>query len=410
MSDRPAQSHPTDPFIAEAERAIRRLQGALGELLDALPSRPNRPQHLTELLQIDQKLSWRIANTIQCTDPFAASQYIPGRAAFRKFIDAAQSAGAATDHIHAAESAFADYEQLTATHAGDRASLEMMLLACAHEDFTTADHAHRRMAFRGLSYIWGAQARAQLKTTIVAPNKDNPDQLDFAIVHGFYHLRKLRADAPLTIMRLQLCDHEGIPAKPICPSAQANANRTATALHLMEDFCSKPVPEFREVSSLPNFHHAEVINTGVGDTAAVSFVEAGALFNSSSKARNDKQRFGVNRALVCVPTEKLIVDFILHESIYGPLQLNASIFGNNTVMPSHDPTRSHDVLDMRQTVQNLGKGPTVLHSPDIPKYPSLARAIFKNLEWDGERFDVYRCAIDYPVVPSSVALWFELPE
>jgi len=161
-----------DPFIVDAERTLRRLQGALGEILDALPGRPARPQHIVELLKIDQKLAWRVANTIQSSDPFAAAQYVPGLAAFKKFLAVAAKAGATETLTNNAKDAFTDYERLTRTHAGDRASLEMMLTACAQEDQTTADLNHRRMAFRGLSYVWGAQAKTQLKTAIIAPSTD----------------------------------------------------------------------------------------------------------------------------------------------------------------------------------------------------------------------------------------------
>ena len=52
----------------------------------------------------------------------------------------------------------------------------------------------------------------------------------------------------------------------------------------------------------------------------------------------------------------------------------------------------------------------MLHTADVPRYPKIAGYVFDRLGWDGSRFDVYRCRVQYPIVPSSVMLQFELPE
>jgi hypothetical protein len=41
--------------------------------------------------------------------------------------------------------------------------------------------------------------------------------------------------------------------------------------------------------------------------------------------------------------------------------------------------------------------------------PELCRYAFERLGWDAERFDVYRCRVEYPVLPSTVVMQFELP-
>jgi hypothetical protein len=34
----------------------------------------------------------------------------------------------------------------------------------------------------------------------------------------------------------------------------------------------------------------------------------------------------------------------------------------------------------------------------------------KRISSDGSKFDVYRCRVEYPVIPSSVVVQFDLPE
>lgn len=58
----------------------------------------------------------------------------------------------------------------------------------------------------------------------------------------------------------------------------------------------------------------------------------------------------------------------------------------------------------------LGKGPSVMHTPDVPRYAEMIQYAFDRLGWDEARFDVYRCRVEYPVMPSSVVVRFDLPE
>jgi hypothetical protein len=67
-------------------------------------------------------------------------------------------------------------------------------------------------------------------------------------------------------------------------------------------------------------------------------------------------------------------------------------------------------MEPYESVTYLGKGPSVLYTADVPRYPELANYAFERLGWDGERFDVYRCRVEYPVLPSTVAMVFDLPE
>ena len=49
-------------------------------------------------------------------------------------------------------------------------------------------------------------------------------------------------------------------------------------------------------------------------------------------------------------------------------------------------------------------------TPDVPRYPELVRYALDRAGFDAEKFDVYRCRVEYPVMPSTVALTWELPK
>ncbi|MCH7702712.1 MAG: hypothetical protein IID37_13600, partial [Planctomycetes bacterium] len=155
----------------------------------------------------------------------------------------------------------------------------------------------------------------------------------------------------------------------------------------------------------------ELLGNGIGDTAAITCVQGSVVHDAASRYRDEHNRVGTTAATVCIPSEVLILDFLIREDTFGPITPQAAVYGQlpgMTPQPVSNPERHRLALD--ESVIYLGKGPSVLHSPDVPKYPDMARYVFDRLGWDGERFDVYRCRIEYPVVPSEVIIRHDMPD
>lgn len=404
---------PHPAFETDAETALRTFQGALGEILDALNEHEGRSLQLARVLHIDKKLAWRIVRVVQSTDPFAAAQYVPGAAAFKLFIEAIAHAKVDASLITAAKEAFAGFERLVRVHAGDRGSLEMMLTACAKTDRKTIDLSHRRMAFRGNSYIWGAQTRTYLKLGLVQPNEEDETKVDLVTVHGFFNVRQLRDDARLTVARMKSSEYDADGRRIFAYEPIIADEKSQHGIFLLDEFCSSPRPEIQLLEADRGFVNYELEARGVGDTAAVTCVEASIVRGVASRFRDDKNLYSENCANICIPTETLIMDTLVRDdTFFGRVEdYRSLVYGENlrrTFYPS--PARSRDLLDIREPVSYLGRGPSVLHSPAVPKYPKLARYIFKQLGWEADRFDAYRCVLEYPVVPSTVVLQHDLPE
>ena len=305
---------------------------------------------------------------------------------------------------------FDDFEELIRVHAGDRASFKMMLTGCAETDRGAADVLHRRTAFRGNSCIWGVQAKTQLQLLLVRPG-DDPHLIHLAMVKGFFKLRQLRANAPLVIGSIMCSDGDGVVRRSFTSSPIDPASEQTPGISLLGEFCSQPLPQVRELNVGGGFAHWELLGNGIGDTAAITCVVGNVAHNAASRYRDEHNPIGVTAGIVCIPSEVLIVDFLIREDTFGPITPEAAVYGllpGASRFPSTNPDRHQLALD--ESVIYLGKGPSVLHTPDVPKYPEMARYVFDKLGWDGERFDVYRCRIEYPVVPSSVELRFDLPD
>ena len=94
----------------------------------------------------------------------------------------------------------------------------------------------------------------------------------------------------------------------------------------------------------------------------------------------------------------------------SPLIRSASRSGHRNRMRGVGQRRSalrqhRHTLD-RMIAKQAGR---VAHARCAP-YPEMGRYLLERLGWHGDRSDVYRCRIEYPVLPSTAVIVFELPE
>ena len=75
----------------------------------------------------------------------------------------------------------------------------------------------------------------------------------------------------------------------------------------------------------------------------------------------------------------------------------------------NDPTRDVDRIDLLESVWALGRGPSHFRAGQIPRYVDLVRHVFARFGWDGDRFQGYRCRVEYPIYGSQITLAFDSP-
>ncbi len=401
------------PFELHAEEVLRRVRSAFAEILEALPGHITRPHQLEKALKIDKQLSWRILKATRESDPFAAARHLPGPSGVRIFMEAAARSNVPSALTERASRALAEFDELVDVHAGDRLSLEMMMSAHAQRGREQADLAHRKLAFRGNSYLWGVQAKAQLKTDIAAPAQEK-GLLDICSLQGFIGLRRLRANVPWVVSRARCVDNDGearrtFAREPLDPGDQEGGD--ACAVPLLRAFCSKPLPEFRRVGGRHGFVEDALVEGPVGDTAAVTCITGEVGRAAASYYRDEHNRFGDFIARARTPCEALIFDQIVHEDVFGRLRPELAVYSELAESAPFPASGCHrNLLPVTETVEYLGRGTSVLHTPHVPQYAQMARYAFERLGWDAERFKVYRLRMQYPIIPTSVVLRYELPD
>ncbi len=397
------------PFNKDVARCLTRLRSELSELIAAVPSDVMRGADLHRALRIDRKLSWKVFKVANSPNPVAAGPHVPSPTNLRSFFRAATKQGVPADLIEAASRAADDFEEVVARHAGDRATFDSMVSALgSNETAEQLDLVHRRLAFRGQRHILGIQAKTQLKLVALQPS-DDTTMLDGFRVEGYIGLRQLRGSAPLIISHSGAYNDDGsvveVHREPLEPV------RGSHGLALLREFCSKPLPELRAVEAKHGFLDGEILSRDVGIRAAVTCMEGHKRRRALDRYYTEGNRVSGSVVTVRTPCEVVILDLMLREDTYGPVTPTVFVHAEYAgVMLWEGLIHERYFLPVHHTVSYLGKGPSVLHSPDVPRYAEMGRYVFERAGWDGERFDVYRCRIEYPVMPSSIAVRFDLPE
>jgi hypothetical protein len=396
-------------FESHAEQVVLRLRTALGAIIDGLPGSVRRPHELQKALGIDKNLAWRIVRVVEAKDAFELGRHIPGRSAMRSFLNAAADCVDET-LIEAAQKADEGFERLIELHAGDRASMLMMMAGCARRGREQVDVAHRKAAFQGMSYIWGVQASAQLKTDIVHPSAEHRGFLDIASLRGFIGLRRMRPNVPWVIARGRSSDDDGVVRSPMVREPIDTCSGS-DQVPLLRRFCSQPLPQFRRIVCEHGFVDDELVEGPIGNMGAVTCVTGEVVRNLGSYYRDEHNRWGTVNARLHTPCEVLVFDQFVHEDMFGRIQpkvgLHSDLSGRMWIPVV---ARERDRLAVQVTAEYLGKGPSVAYTPHVPRYSEMLRYVFGKLGWDGERCDVYRVVMKYPVVPSTIAMTHELPE
>jgi hypothetical protein len=394
------------PFADEARRAVHQLRGALHDVVGHLSAdRIMRPSQLATALDLDSRLAWKISKVIGVQDPFAASQFIPGRTGIRIFVRAARRHKVPEAVVDAVDAAFRNFRQVLNSQAGDRQTFNAMLAGHVTGSEARADLEHRRGAFQHLSYIWGVQARTHLTSFIVRPSEQRPGYYDSVTFHGFIDLRWIRPKVSWRLRRMCTIDDCGnirtdFQRQPLSSSPEAEA----TGVPFLREFCSEALPKLRRPDEPYADTAYQLVEGSVGNAGQLTCLLAEIARGVEPYTRSENYARVVFAASPRTPVETLIFDLIVQRGMLGRLSPTAHMFGDLFDRGFNDPPLEADRLPLVEQVEYLGAGADALSTPEVPRYPEMARFAFDRVGWPESEFDVYRLRIAYPPIPATVWL------
>ena len=233
--------------------------------------------------------------------------------------------------------------------------------------------------------------------------------MDVASIRGMRDIRRLRSGAPFRLAGHRVSDGHLRSAQP--QSIEERTSDAPLGPTLLTEFCTTPTPRLdnrAEGGSVFTYLcDAPLGNTGL-QTLYLSDITRGIKWASPGDQPNEH----LNHVTILKPAESLVMDVLMHEDLFGPLQPEAKVFGSLDRPGEMDLQRftEDDVLPVQLKVIRLGRGLDVLAAPQVPRYAEMVQSVCERLSWDAERFDVYRCVMEFPLLNSVVLVRFSLPD
>jgi hypothetical protein len=402
-----SQTHaqPEEAFGDAAIAVLRDLRRSTAGVLTAC-SGMERPVDVSTRLGLDRSLAWKIWQVAAGAGPCPSAAHIPGRQGFERFLESASKAGVDEGTIHVARDAFRAFQKLTTVHAGDRASVDIMLGTLTDEGRTRLEMALRRDGFRANAHFLGAQVGALYQMDVVLPPRSG-FMPDVARVRGHFGLRRNRAGASLLIARTTLVSAEGanpaprrVPLTAIAPTIGSHDALPA----LLQDFCSRPTPGVTRRTIQGVTVEDELVPGEVGQLGALDVV-TGELMAEMRERPVDKQAVTM---LVPLPSERLCYDVLLPRAFVFDAAPAARVHSTMQTDLPYLRREDFDAIPVPEHLEALGSAATAPPSPDIPHHPEMLAWVLKTLGRNAAEFDLYRLRMRFPPAPSCVGVAYSL--
>lgn len=396
-------------FESEAIEIMRLLRAAFMGLVEGLSAPIHRPADLERALGISTTLAWQLHRVASAPNPMSAGPDVPGAAALQQVLRAARSRGVDESRLRAAEDAMRSFDALIQSHAGNRHVFNAMIKSLADGEARYIDIKSRRQAFNTNSQIWGVQVKAMLACAFHHPG-DMSAHVDFALIRGMRNIRRLRTGAPFHLSGTRLKDAHQHLVDPRHPKDRPLPE--SPGLILMEDFCSQPCPELEHRLAEDGYVESYLGDTPLGNAGAQTLYLSQVMRGAEWKEPDGKPNSHTHRYMSLKPTEALVLDTLIHRDMYGPLSPEVTVRGSLNPYGGAAEGKYHpdEVLPIDVEVHNLGTGLGALPTPHVPRYAEIVKSLCRDLAWDPDGFEIFRCVYEYPVLGSELSMRFTLPE
>lgn len=382
------------------------LLTSLRNVLASLPRSAPGPQALARTLGVDKVLASRVLKATRNKDPMSATHSMPGPEPLRRLVKAAAKRGASPDVIAEASRAIDNFEILIRERIGDRSLLDAILSAWVPEARREFELRRKQSAFKAMSQLKGVQTETLLATVILHPSGDGK-HIDVVWINGLIGIHRVRPGVGVKLSSRRMAPPHDDPARrPV--SLDGKPIEDIESLEL-RDFCTDPMPRLH-VQRVGEVVHYTLASDDFGPSSAVDLVFAEANIAELKRyVPRDLDRKAHFFAEVVTPARLQQFDVLVHEDLYPGPEPTLRIYDTSFegVANANDPTRDIDILDLLESIEPLGTGPTRFRSAHVPRYQELVRHVFDRMGYEGSQFRGYRCRIDYPVYGSQVVMMFK---
>ncbi len=390
----------------QAQACLMGLKHSVTEILLSLPGDIEQPRDVYKTLGIDRMIGWNIFKLHEVEDCFLSVRHIPRKSAFKGFLRAADKKGTPEKLLLEAEKHFLIFEDLVELHAGDRPSMEMMLLAYSEEGTSQASLDHRKLAFTGNRFLYGLEAKTRLTISLFEPT-DLPNKWKLILLKGSFGLRRNRPDIPWFYVHPRVfTEFEGSPHAPDSePLIKTSSDST---LPYYTDFCNCSLPGITSkggfVESVEEIFPVETGNAGLMDLV---FAEVLSLDNFIMNEDSSTS------AKVITPCQLAVLDTIIPTSYVENLNFLPRIV--SSILEESD-TYNENLISIAESILPVTPGfeikPTVEQNSlnGVENYNEIVQDIFKLRDLNPLNYTTIRIFLQFPVIPSNLDITWKPSE
>lgn len=380
------------------------IRGSLISLLSGAGLNPTEPQEMARQLGVSRNLTWKISRVVGAPDMFQAFLHIPGDEGLEILVAAIERRGCSATHLAAFNDARQELDRLVVRHAGDRATFDLILDGMGGRDAAERLEHSRKLAFRGNSGLWGAQARARSTTVLLLPGASDAERVDVVMLGGLVDLRRLRPRTPWPIFFKHSFDAQGNPdlspppEEPLDPPSPDRAN-------LLREFCSPDLPPIRTVPTSGGVEY--VLDSGpIGNLGKCTCFFGSIFRGRAGRYRSPDDTHAEFVSHIHQPTETLQFDVIVDERL--GLGRDPEVLIRGKVGHSGSAHSGLPLPFLERAVELPGPHPA-LDSPWVPQYGRLIEWTLSRLGADPGFLRAHRLVMKYPPMHATVSLRYALP-
>ncbi len=394
-------------FVSAYLQSVRAFRGVLIQAFGALGIDSARPREAARQLGLDKSLVWKLTRVVHEDEPFRIAGFMPGASGMGMVTRAMEASGVNQETLATIMQAYQRYLEMIELHAGDRETLEHMLygmIGGGDERFRKS----RQSAYKGNCGIWGVQSATRVSTHFLAINKDNPGTIDHAQLVGLLGFQRLRPGPAWPIFQFHSYEDTG---GELSASLQAIEDEPDPAFPFyMKGSSTGQLPEMirsTDPGSISyEFGDGPIGKTGMCD-AYFGYIDT----QPKPRYQDEHNRLGELLCIVNTPIQTLVFDLIVERELGEQIKPESLIYGRAT-----GPRLGHELRDQRTLVpytdslQRLEPGAHMLTTPHAPSYNAVGEKVMKRMGRSFEDFVCWRLVMQYPVMHSTVAIKFDLPE
>lgn len=397
-----------EPLSSAVHGVIGDMQAAIASVVDVTHADTANISEFAAGFDVHKKISWQVINILQADDPLGAARFVPSRRAMSTFLRAAERKGVEQSQLDRVTECIDRFESIIEQYSDDREHFDMLIASSRRPSNEEADKPWRKSAYNGNAYILGAHTRVKFNTLVLGPSSQSENPLECLALRGHVRFRSIRQDTPWLISKIRSVDDNGVALTSRLEPLSSQTGPEDPPF--LPEYCSPEVPRCSRRVSVDGFVEHWLEPGQVGNAGSQSFVIGERGYLGFSQFKNKQESIHSFGATVDVPCEWLIVDQVVHESLWPEMRPEVAVlsdcYGSRSV-PLRMRLRDRLPIDAR--VEYRGRGVAALFTPHAKQYVELVSDSIGRCGWKADEFEVYRIVIQYPPMPSTVVMYHNLP-